>query len=232
MQLNTAQQSQISSSHRLIELTSSLRHQLDLNSRLGKRHKFIDQNFFVNHILKDVIDIEEKSILNRVQAIIKRTEKNYLNPDKVDYAVEALFDSSFFKNHNYFLDRDIAKILIKNALNDSHIKIMFPILSRKPLSPIKNKGNLPDLGEIYTLIRCYSFAKILSVFLEKPCKFIILADGYKYNRACNTPHHIIDSYQKSLHYWANRLNLEPYINIVNYENWIKCNKSLNNNNVL
>lgn len=102
-----------------------------------------------------------------------------------------------------------------------------PILSRKPLSPIKNKGIYPDLGEINTLLRIYSISKIISILSNCECQFIILSDGNKYRRACLTNKKIVDDYQKSLKYWIDKLKLSQHIKLIDYEEYIHSQKTNN-----
>lgn len=221
MQLNTSDRSQISSSHRLIESTKKLRHRLDLNGGIGENFSFIEQDYFIKNILHRVKEEAEFEIGKRLQAIIHRIEKTNKQSSTIDYAVEALFDSYFFKNNERYVNREnVSKILKKSIDESDKITIVMPILSRKPISPIKNKGYFPDLGEINTLIRCYSISKIISILSEKTCEFIILSDGNKYRRACHTPPHTVDLYQTSLKYWIKELNLSNFIKVVDYEKWI------------
>nr|WP_321432592.1 L-tyrosine/L-tryptophan isonitrile synthase family protein [uncultured Campylobacter sp.] len=97
------------------------------------------------------------------------------------------------------------------------IEILFPLFSRKPISPIKNCGNYADIAEIYTILKIAAFVKIARNFLGKNIIFTILSDGKKYSRACKTPDHIIDEYQKSIKFWINYFKLDDCIYLNDYE---------------
>ncbi|MEQ9863672.1 L-tyrosine/L-tryptophan isonitrile synthase family protein [Pectobacterium aroidearum] len=227
MLLNDEQKTtQISSSHRLINLTRKLRHNLDVDGGYGENHEIIDPYFFIHDILAGLENKLNISISKRQSALLKRikTKKdqyssNPLTP--IEYATEAIFDNYFFKNNDDYVNRLETSTLIKESINRyGKIILVMPVLSRKPFSPIKNKGIFPDLGEINTLLRCAKLAKLISNISGFPCEFLILADGHKYNRACKTPHEVVSLYQQSLRYWVNYLHIDEYVKITDYEEWI------------
>ncbi|MBF0752478.1 MULTISPECIES: hypothetical protein [unclassified Pasteurella] len=55
--------------------------------------------------------------------------------------------------------------------------------------------------------------------------FSLLADGYKYNRACKTPNFIVERYQKTLKYWISLLSLSNHVSLIDYEQWLKDNNN-------
>ncbi|MFZ7307247.1 Pyoverdine/dityrosine biosynthesis protein, partial [Avibacterium avium] len=65
MFINSQKLSQISSSHRLFELTSSIRHRL--SPLKGSNAMTIDQRFFINEILDSLIDKHSFLLQSRLQ---------------------------------------------------------------------------------------------------------------------------------------------------------------------
>jgi len=227
MLLNEEQKkSQISDSHRLIQLTNKLRHKLDTNDGYGRHYELVDSMYFFNEIVAKLEDKLNVSVARRQSALLKRikTKTSGYDGDKltsIEYAAEVLFDSYFFKNNDEYVNRTETVRLIKESITKyKKIILLMPIMSRKPFSPIKNKGIFPDLGEINTLLRCAKVAKIISNTSGFPCEFLVLADGNKYNKACKTPHEVVRLYQQSLEYWVNYLNVSEYVKIKDYETWI------------
>lgn len=226
MKLNKEQQkSQISSSHRLIQLTNKLRHKLDTTGGYGEYYDIYDSVFFFNNIVEKLESKLNNSVAKRQSALIKRIKnvKGYAtgNLSSVEYAAEALFDSYFFKNNDTYVNRsDTVRLITESVLKYDKIFLVMPILSRKSFSPIKNKGYFPDLGEINTLLRCAKIAKLIENISGFCCEFLVLADGHKYNRACKTPHAVVDLYQQSLEYWVNFLQIGKYVKIKDYEKWV------------
>ncbi len=157
-------------------------------------------------------------ILDRQDSIIKKAKQKYKKPTRVDIFAEAFYDPHFFKNSAKFVDYQILKSSISRSIEmNGHVEILFPIFSRKPISPIKNCGYYADLAEIATILRMASLSKILHNTLGKRVIFTVLADGKKYNRACKTPDFIVDEYQKSLQFWIDYLKLDDLVSIVDYE---------------
>ncbi|MDC9583227.1 L-tyrosine/L-tryptophan isonitrile synthase family protein [Xenorhabdus sp. PR6a] len=234
MKLNKEQKrTQISSSHRLIEMTKRIRHRLNIEEVHGKDFEYIDRDYFYNWIIPELHHKFNTSISKRQTALIKRIRDKKANYEvnrltAYEYAAEAFFDNYFFKNNNSYVTPKYTVDLIKESIECSNkICLVMPILSRKPISPIKNKGYFPDLGEINTLLRFAKIAKIIRNISGFKCEFLVLADGNKYNRACGTPKSIVDDYQMSLNYWINILNISDVVKICDYEKWILENKEIN-----
>ncbi|WCG81527.1 L-tyrosine/L-tryptophan isonitrile synthase family protein [Pectobacterium sp. A5351] len=227
MNLNEEQKkTQISSSHRLISLVERLRHQLDTMDGRGSNYTIVHEDYFVNEILGKLENKLNTTISKRQSALLKRIKGKFGNHNSnkltaVEYAAEALFDGYFFKNNEQYINRsETVSIISENINKHKEIILAMPVLSRKPFSPIKNKGYFPDIGEINTLLRCAKLAKLISNISNYPCKFIILADGNKYNRACKTPYEVVDLYQQSLNYWVKYLHIDDFVEVVDYEKWI------------
>ncbi|ERK12759.1 hypothetical protein L581_2888 [Serratia fonticola AU-AP2C] len=227
MKLNTEQKrTQISSSHRLIGLTKSIRHKLDTDSGYGKNFELIEPDYFLNGILPKLLSKLNTTISKRQTALLRRI-RNKASVYGVtrltanEYATETLFDSYFFKNNEKYVNRiDTANLVRSSIKNYNKIMLVIPLLSRKPISPIKNKGFYPDLGEINTLLRCAKLVKTLINVSGYNCELIILADGNKYNRACQTPLDITTAYQSALQYWIDALGIGDCVKLVDYESWV------------
>ncbi|TCJ93952.1 hypothetical protein EV694_2186 [Volucribacter psittacicida] len=145
MKLNTEQQkTQISSSHRLINITSTLRHQLS-NNNYGIFDR-VSSNFLINEIFQKLEYQSNITVSKRQSALFKRAKDNLNNYNSqklssFEYATEALFDNYFFKNNKNFINRvEALKIIKRSIIQNGNISLVMPILSRKPFSPIKNKG--------------------------------------------------------------------------------------------
>ncbi len=140
----------------------------------------------------------------------------------VRHAREEQNDSAWFRSSENFITRavtrDYAAPLIQRGLP---IELVFPILSRKPFSPLKNRGNQPDLAEIYTVARLGEAAMALNQLSPTGCCIRILADGHKYRRACKTPKNIVDQYQNDLLYWIDAVEITGIVDLVDYEIWIE-----------
>ncbi|WP_445375805.1 L-tyrosine/L-tryptophan isonitrile synthase family protein [Photorhabdus tasmaniensis] len=220
---------QISSSHRLIELTRKLRYSLYLGGDANVKSECISADYFLDEFIPLLQNVMNKSISQRQSATLIRARKlqneyEVKNIGIPEVVAESLFDNYFFKIKKDYTPRNYIRDQVKNCLNkEEKIELLLPILSRKPLSPIKNRGSLADLAEIQTIIRCAKLGRLTNNLSPTGCKFTILSDGLKYNRACGTPSHIVQEYQNSIAFWIKKLGVEDVINFQNYENWIEEN---------
>lgn len=140
----------------------------------------------------------------------------------ISIITEILCDNIFVRYKKDFLSRSIIyEKIIQLQEQKQIIRLCLPLFSRKPVSPIKNKGGGVDLAEIASLLRCYVLAKMISTVYEYGVEFVIFADGYKYQRACQTPSDIIQMYQDGLHYWCNFLGINDLVKIIDYESNLK-----------
>lgn len=123
---NTQDKTQISSSHQLITLASSLRHRLDLAGNLGRNFEFMDQEFFQANILDRLITDTNITLDRRLQAIIKRAEKKIYNgyDNNIKYVIESLLDNSYFNKTEHYINLDILYKTLKNNIRNGIIKIM------------------------------------------------------------------------------------------------------------
>lgn len=150
----------------------------------------------------------------RQDIIIKKAKQKTKKPTTIDFFIELLFDPYFFRNTKKYIDYKVLKKQLETNLDC--IEILFPIFSRKPISPIKNCGYYADIAEIYSILKMASFSKIANNFVDK-VTFSILADGKKYNRACKTPDVIVEKYQKSIQFWIDYFKFNHLIHLDDYE---------------
>ncbi|UGQ25668.1 L-tyrosine/L-tryptophan isonitrile synthase family protein [Acinetobacter calcoaceticus] len=222
--------SQISSGHRLIQLTKKNRDKLYTNNEFNSKAIFLSADFWLENFIPQLKINMSTNISNRVSATISRARKNIslYNVETIgvpELIAEALFDNNWYKAKEDNISRieirdKIEKILSKNK----KIELYLPILSRKPYSPVKNKGTLPDISELHTLARCAEAAYTINSLSPTGCEFIILSDGFKYNRACGTPDSEVELYQSGLNYWIDLLDIKDVVKLENYETWV--NKDL------
>ncbi|MCL7929909.1 L-tyrosine/L-tryptophan isonitrile synthase family protein [Halomonas llamarensis] len=162
----------------------------------------------------------------RLNATIARAKKNsgaygVKKSGVAEYVAEALFDSCWYKVQEANLSRIEVRDHVKFCLQKGKpLELLFPIFSRKPLSPIKNRGGIPDLGEIHSITRFAEAAQIIDSLCPTGCKLTVLADGFKYNRACGTPAALVAEYQQGLQFWLGQLNVDDIVSIIDYEDWV------------
>lgn len=229
--LNEDKKSQISSGHRLIRLVQFNEKKLYTNKEFNAKAIYISADFWLHSFLPNLKINISNNISNRISAAISRARKNIKLYDVDVIGIpelisEALFDTHWYKVKDQHISRLELRDKVLSIINKNQkIQLYLPILSRKPFSPIKNKGTLPDLSELHTLARCAEAAYTINALSPTGCEFIILADGFKYNRACGTPNSEIELYQLCLKYWMNILAIHDVVKLENYENWVNSGLS-------
>jgi pyoverdine/dityrosine biosynthesis protein Dit1 len=166
-----------------------------------------------------------ENVTSRVNAAIGRARKNAAAYDVrrvgvAEHITEALYDNHWYKVREENLPRKVLRDQIQCIDRGEPIELIFPIFSRKPFCPLKNRGPYPDLGEIYSLARCTEATQIANTMSPTGCRLTLLADGLKYNRACRTPDEVVIAYQSALGAWKSLIADDQVVRLVNYERWV------------
>ncbi len=210
---NDKSKTQITNSHRLIKF---IEHLTDKPTKIPDAT--IDVGYFFNNIINQLELNLNFIISNRQSCIIKKVKSKNKKPTNIDILTESFYDPYFFRNSKRYIDYEVLKNKIIQSMSIyNNIEIILPLFSRKPISPIKNRGHYADIGEIATILKIASFVKVLQSFSNKQIFFTILADGKKYNRACNTLDFVVEEYQKSLQFWIDYFKLNDLVRIEDYE---------------
>lgn len=231
--LNEYKKSQISSGHRLIQLVKFNEKNLYTSQEFNAKAISISADFWLYHFIPTLKMNISTNISNRMSAAISRARKNIHLYRVQSIGIAELISEALFDHHWYKIKEDhISRLELRDKLlviinKNKKIQLYLPLLSRKPFSPVKNKGTLPDLSELHTLARCAEAAYTINALSPTGCELIILADGLKYNRACGTPNTEVELYQLSLRYWMNILGINDVVKLENYEDWV--NRGLSEN---
>jgi hypothetical protein len=213
----------ITNGHRALAISNEIKNALYTESEFRKKASKVSTEFIFEKVAPALINSMEQNIAHRLTAAAIRANHNASlygvnKAGGAEIATEILFESKLTKVIERNMGRELVHRKIK-YLNDNHqtLLIGLPLFSRKPVSPIKNRGHLPDIGDIHSLMRCAEVAKLLSWVHDYDIHLNIFSDGFKYQRACGTPDHIISDYQTSLRFWAAKLGIDKYVKIINYE---------------
>lgn len=226
LSINERQRSQISGGHRLIRLVRQKRSQLYSRDEFIGRAVRISADYWLDSFVPALRVRMNEAIALRINAVITRTRAQsgaygIAKPGVAEYVAEAFFDNWWFKVQESHVSRlEIRDHVRAQLAKGNPLELIFPILSRKPLSPVKNRGVHPDLGEVHSLVRCAEAAQVINALCPTGCRLTILADGFKYNRACRTPDDVVADYQRGLSFWLDRLDVADIVQLVNYENWV------------
>ena len=227
---NEAQQrSQISGGHRLLRLARERRLQLYTEAEFLSRIIYSDASYWMDSFVPALLMSVSENITCRVNAAIARARRNAAAYDVKRVGVAEHIAEAFYDNHLYKIrEANVPRRLLRDRIGRTiargePIELIFPVFSRKPFSPLKNRGPHADLGELYSLARCVEATQTVNALSPTGCRMTLLADGLKYGRACNTPATVIETYQSSLHAWKNLLADNSVLRLVDYERWVTSN---------
>lgn len=226
--LNAEQRrSQISGGHRLISQVRSNPFQLYNQREFASKAVAIDAEYWMDEVMPALAHAVSRSAAARVDAALGRARKQaeeygVTKPGAAELVAEALFDGRWFKAKKEHFGRAELRDQVLGTISAGRpVELVLPLFSRKPFSPVKNRGRAPDTAEIHSLARCAALAHTLNALSPTGAVFRVLADGRKYNRACRTPDDLVLDYQDSLRVWVRELGAAGVLEICDYEDWVR-----------
>lgn len=138
---------------------------------------------------------------------------------------EALLDKEFSRNGERYNSRVDLNARVKRMVEEKHtIDMVIPALPFKIPSPLKSRGNLPDLGEINFLLGVYEVARTLEIICQSEIGdrrkinvcFTIISDGSRFDDIINESDDTPKAYQERLKGWIAALQIDEYVRLVDY----------------
>ncbi|MFE1577675.1 L-tyrosine/L-tryptophan isonitrile synthase family protein [Streptomyces fradiae] len=224
----TAEQrgSRISDGHRLIRAVRARPFQLYSARRHATRAVTVDAEEWLAAVMPALRAAVSRTASARLDTALARARKrmNEYGVRRVGSAeavAEALSDGRWFRTQRAHMGRAELRDRVARALRHGEpVELVFPVFSRKPFSPVKNRGVAPDTAELHSLARCAALAHTVAALSPTGCRFTVLADGRKYNRACGTPGPVVAAYQDTLRRWVSDLGADGVLRVVDYEEWV------------
>ncbi|ARF55742.1 L-tyrosine/L-tryptophan isonitrile synthase family protein [Streptomyces gilvosporeus] len=219
--------SQISDGHRLIR--NVRRHPFALYSQgeFATKAVGLDADYWLDFVLPTLRANVSRAAAGKVDAALARARKRHAEygttrPGAPEVIAEALFDTKWFRTKKDHLTRAALRDRIQGVIaRGEPVQLVFPVFSRKPYSPVKNRGVAPDTAELHSLARCAALAHVVDVLSPTGGRFTLLADGRKYNRACRTPDAVVEDYQSTLRDWIGELGAGEVLHVADYEEWLR-----------
>ncbi|WP_374983272.1 L-tyrosine/L-tryptophan isonitrile synthase family protein [Streptomyces fradiae] len=224
----TAEQrrSQISDGHRLIRAVRARPFQLYSARRHATRAVTVDAEEWLAAVMPALRAAVSRTASARLDTALARARKRMdeygvRRVGSAEAVAEALSDGKWFRTQRAHMGRAGLRDRVAQALRHGEpVELLFPVFSRKPFSPVKNRGVAPDTAELHSLARCAALAHTVAALSPTGCRFTVLADGRKYNRACGTPGPVVAAYQDTLRRWVADLGADAVLRVVDYEGWV------------
>ncbi len=215
--------SRISDGHRLLRYVEQHRDALYDSAQFHRTAITLPAGQVMQRLVPAVRAQISRRAADRITAAVQRAHQHAAlygvkHAGVPECIAEALCDPWSFRVHPEHLPR----IQLRNriaTLMHSHrpIDLVLPVFSRKPLSPVKNHGPWPDLAELASLAQLAGAAQVASALSPHGCRIVLLADGHKYRRACQTPAAQVEGYQQALQSWISALGVQDQLVLHDYE---------------
>ncbi|MCW8419410.1 L-tyrosine/L-tryptophan isonitrile synthase family protein [Fluoribacter dumoffii] len=234
------QREAVISAHFMHNINQRSKHQLYSSEEFSKKALLVNAEIIIERLIPTLLSASDTFILERASAAKIRARKNFkeygLNSaQKISLSeviTEVMFDRQFLKGSKSNTSRRILAEKIRKLIAEHKpIKMVIPALPYKVSSPLKTRGNLPDLSEINFLLALVEIAKTIDLIYSstiaglsnKMASFTVICDGNRFNQFLNEKYTTIKQYQNHLRWWISKLGFSNYVEISDYQHIIKNN---------
>lgn len=143
---------------------------------------------------------------------------------------EVMFDRHYQRGPRQTCSRELLCIRVADQVRSgSPIKMAIPALPFKFSSPLRTRGQSPDLAELNFLLELYEIAATIELIYrsERPelhgplSEFTVVSDGSRFNRIVGEADTVVSLYRHALQLWIRRLGIESYIKLVDYRSLLR-----------
>lgn len=139
---------------------------------------------------------------------------------------EIMFDPHYQREPKNSCSRQLLCSKVRDRIEaGAPIEMAIPALPFKFSSPLKTRGQLPDLADLNFILELYEIAASIELVYQEArpdlrgralVRFTVISDGSRFNDIVNESDSIVARYRSQLALWIERLQLDSYINILDY----------------
>lgn len=227
------------SSHFMHELCTDMR--LDLYDEVDFSNRFISipSRMVSDCLLPAMLNAarafaSQRASVARLRAMQHRNAYDIKGSDMVDAAeiiTEIMFDRQFRSGPRETCSRQLLCRKVRERINAAAPIVMaIPAMPYKFSCPLKTRGQLPDLAEVNFILGLYEMvAAVETIYSEiRPdlplplSRFTIISDGSRFNNLTSEPVAVLDEYKQATLEWISRLQLNSYIELLDYRDLLHC----------
>ncbi len=143
-----------------------------------------------------------------------------------EFITEVMFDRQFRRGPRETCSRAALRSRVAERIAaGAPIQMAIPALPYKLSSPLKNRGQLPDLAEANFLLGLYEIAAAVEVLYREAsprhsgpmASFTVISDGSRFNKLLNESELVLEAYRNELTQWVSRLHLNGYVEVIDYQ---------------
>lgn len=174
---------------------------------------------------------EKRAAAAKRRALARFEAYGHASEDRIsasEIVTEALLDKEFSRTGEKYNSRLELNKKIHALIEDKNsIQMAIPALPFKIPSPLKSRGQLPDLGEINFLLSLYEIARTLELICQNEghagikVVFTIVSDGSRFDDIVNESSQTLKTYQEELFNWIGLLQIQDYVELVDYRHLLK-----------
>lgn len=147
-----------------------------------------------------------------------------------EYLTEVMFDPHYRRGRRETCARPIIRDGIREQMrNGLPIDMVIPALPFKFSSPLKTRGQLPDLADVSFILGLYEIVRTVELLYREArpdlpgvlARFTVVSDGSRFNRLVGEPDETVSRYQIHLRRWVNRLGLQDHVEILDYRELLR-----------
>jgi hypothetical protein len=227
-------------------ISSHFMHRLANNPNLDL---YDEQDFSAKSIEISTSDVDDRLLpamfaasrsfaAERARAAVDRARANHrkyglADPRHVGPAqtiTEVMFDRQFRGEPIESCSREVLCRRVAARIDaGSPIEMIIPALPFKFSSPLKNRGQRPDLAELNFIFGLYEIALTIELLYRtarpgldgRLAGFTVASDGSRFNELANVPDAAVESYRVQLGRWIERLRLTEYITLLDYRTLVR-----------
>jgi len=171
---------------------------------------------------------EKRAAVAKRRALAQYESFGCVNESEIgasEIITEALLDKEFSRNGAKYNSRHDLNLKIKRMLDEQQaIGMTMPALPFKIPSPLKSRGDLPDLGEINFLLSVYEIARTVEIICEQELgadagvivSFTIISDGSRFDDIVNESSATLKDYQAQLAGWITLIGIDDHVKLIDY----------------
>jgi hypothetical protein len=169
---------------------------------------------------------------------VDRAEKHYqayglansADVGEAEIVTEVMFDRQFSRKAGTTCSRSRVRDKISAQLaRNRAVEMVIPALPFKITSPLKARGEMPDLAEVGFFLSLYEIALAIEIASERrvphaeklTARFVVVSDGLRFSSLANVPVETIARYRTALEEWVSRLGLARYIVVEDYRELLR-----------
>ena len=155
---------------------------------------------------------------------------NAADVGEAEITAEVMFDRQFSRRAGSTCSRRLVRDRIDARLKrDRTVEMAIPALPFKITSPLKARGEMPDLAEVGFFLSLYEIALAIETASERcvphaeklSARFVVVSDGLRFASLANVPVETIARYRAALGGWISRLGLARHIVVEDYRELLR-----------